>query len=201
VDDSPVTPPAPPDRSRFDMAEAIEEIAEDTLHLMERVGAIDTRLGGLAEQVGRMVQLLEERLTVDARAVDQLRRDLLGERRAQSARQSFDTVAPAIDALRVMHDGLDPLADERTRVQVAGVLGVLRGLLQRLGFVEFAAEPGLAFDPARMERLGEADGPAGRVVATVQPGYLVHDAVARPAGVLVGRSAPESAGTKELGEP
>lgn len=199
--DNPGTAPAPPDRPTPDLAEAIEEIAEDTLHLMERVGTVDARLSGLAEQVGRIAHLLEERLTADARAVDQLRRDLLGERRAQSARHSFDTVVPAIDALDAMRGGLDPAADERTRVQLAGVLGVLRGLLQRLGFVEFVAEPGQAFDPARMQCLGEADGPAGRVVATVQAGYLAHDAVARPAGVLVGRFAPESAGGERQGTP
>jgi molecular chaperone GrpE (heat shock protein) len=185
-----------PTRRAVDVVEALEEIAEDTLHLMERTGAIDTRLGTMADQVGRMVQLLEERLTADARAVDQLRRDLLGERREQSARQSFDAVVPAVDALRAMHDGLDPACDERMRIQVAGVIGLLGGLLQRLGFVEFSAQPGEAFDPSRMLCLGNTDGPAGRVVAAIQPGFLAHDAVARPAGVLVGTPAPSTTGPR-----
>src|SRR5262245_12414173 len=106
-----------------ELAEAIEEIAEDTLHIMERVGALDGKVGALAEQVGRGAKLLEERLTADARAVDQLRRDLLGERRTQSARQAFDAVTPAIDALHAMREGLDPASDERMRIQLAGVLG------------------------------------------------------------------------------
>jgi molecular chaperone GrpE len=51
---------------------------------------------------------------------------------------------------------------------------------------------GQPFDPATMEAVGLLEGPEGQVVGVLQPGYLLGEALLRPARVMVGRGAAAS---------
>ena len=57
--------------------------------------------------------------------------------------------------------------------------------LERSGLKEIVAE-GEAFDPALHEAIGEAHGPAGRVVEVTRAGYTLDEHVIRPTQVVVG---------------
>ena len=167
------------------IAPVLEDLADDLLHLVKRVGAIEGRLTDMSTRVDELLQIARDQASVNARAVDAMRRDLLADRRTQAVRHAFDAVSPILDGLGAMQAALDPLSDDRLRAQLAAIMASLRSLLQGLGFVEFHAAAGEAFDPARMRVAGYAAGPADVVLASLHPGYLADGTVARPAGVLI----------------
>ena len=159
------------------------------VHVLEQGQAeVLARLGTLAEAVRTSAHPV-------AVEVNGLRRDLLGDRRVQIDRQVFNALAPALDALQEMSDGLGPEAEGPVSRQLAAVLSIAGNALQRLGFARFEARPGDPFDPARMEALGVTEGASGAVTTALRAGYLWRDAVERPAGVLVGR--PEAPSPSE----
>lgn len=49
---------------------------------------------------------------------------------------------------------------------------------------------GQPFDPSTMEAVGLLEGPEGQVVGVLQPGYVLGEALLRPARVMVGRGVP-----------
>src|SRR6202142_3149463 len=62
----------------------------------------------------------------------------------------------------------------------------IEDILKKRGLVKVEIKPGDAFDPSFAEALSEvtADRPPGTVVEMIEPGYMLHDKVLRPARVI-----------------
>ena len=190
---------------------AIDEIAEDMLHLLERVAALEQSNAEQAGRIDHVAQLVRETHVNLGRSIDTLRRDLLEERKALVNRAAVEAVTSGIVPLRIMLRSLNPEADARLLGQLGAVLGSLGGVLQTLGVREFEPAVGDLFDPAHMECIGYAEGTRGTVLEVCSPGYFAGDAVVRPAGVLIGDpSKPDLSGhaqtqtqssSVETGEP
>lgn len=155
---------------------------------LEQVAA--SLAGATAEEAAAVIDVLDEQLRRALADLDNLRkrfdREVLRERAVERVRVLRE-VLPAVDDLEraVQHAEADP------RATLAGVKVVrdrLVAVLERLGFPRFE-DVGARFDPNRHEAVGvvESDGPDGRVVEAVRPGYGTSEDVLRPAGVLVAR--------------
>jgi molecular chaperone GrpE (heat shock protein) len=182
------------DTSERDVAEQIEEIAEDMLGLIRRVRQIEesqSQVLGLLEQLEAASQLQSRTV---AREIDSLRRDMIGERRHSATTDLFNELIPLLDRLQTSSAHLDEDEDARMLAQMEGVIGLVSAALRRLGCLEFDADVGQAFDPATMTCAGYLDaGEPGVVLACVQHGYRTRDVVLRPAGVkLLSPSAAQT---------
>nr|MDQ3806190.1 nucleotide exchange factor GrpE [Acidobacteriota bacterium] len=162
-----------------------EEIAEDMLELLRRVKFIESAHAELLTRLERMEGALRDTSRQFALEFEALRRDLLGERKAMGALSVCHAVLPTLDSLRVMYARLHPSKDSRTRAQLDALIQTLGATLRGLGFLEFNAAQGEAFDPASMECLGFAEGQPGVVLSAARPGYRAGDAIVRPAGVVI----------------
>lgn len=138
----------------------------------------------------RVEDLVQSNARSLARSLAQLRDDLIGERRALAAQSVFAALADRIDQMRQMRGGLDPARDGRMLAQLEAVLESLAVILRALGFAEFTASPGDAFDPHSMQVAGYTAGPEGVVVGSILSGYRVGQSVLRPATVTIGENTP-----------
>jgi molecular chaperone GrpE (heat shock protein) len=145
----------------------------------------------LAARVTADAEAVQAALSAQRRAITELRRDLLSDRRSLAVASVFSAVAPALDSLRAVREGIDPDGGGALGLQTDAVASALRNLLQSLGYVSFEAAVGEPFAAQRMECLGHMDGEPGVVLATVRPGYAAGEVIVRPAGVLV--AAPDEA--------
>lgn len=172
--------PRPAAESSDRVENFLNEIAEDMLQVLKDLKELQRRQ---AEIEARLEQLSQGHLAT-ARELDNLRRDLLGERKALAAINVFKTIVPRLDSLRIMQRKL-PKKDSSTRQQLQGIMDALTLILQGLGYMEFKVQLKEPFDPERMECCGYADGPLGMVLGLERPGYLAQEQVVRPAGVLI----------------
>jgi molecular chaperone GrpE len=143
----------------------------------------DRLLRALAEQENIRRRTAREREEAVRFAGSDLVRDLL----------------PALDNLRRALDSVAPdeaAADERLRNLLAGVAATEQLFLRALekhGIVRIAPAPGERFDPHRHQAMFEVPDsahPPGTIAELVQPGYIHHDRLLRPAlvGVVAARS-------------
>lgn len=176
-------PPPAPAEDRF--RDSLEELADDMLQIMLRLASIEQTQAEVVDRLDR----LERRASGDALAnlqgLDQVRRDIIGERRHLSTVGVFNAVHPWMNALERMRARLDAEQTPELRFQLDTVVDLLAALFRSLGFVTFNVETGEPFDPARMRVAGYAAGRAGVVLSPVSPGYEVNGAVVQPADVLI----------------
>jgi hypothetical protein len=177
--------------------ETLEEIADDMLHLLERVAALEKRSVEIMSAVESVARSVQDTNVGLGRSLEATRRDLLEERKALAGRIAFGAVAGGLQSLRALVDSLDPAQDGRMLAQARSLISSLSGVVQSLGFSEFAPEVGVAFDPGRMECAGYADGEAGKVLAVCYPGYTAGETVVRAAGVRI--ADPAQRDQKERG--
>ena len=103
-----------------------------------------------------------------------------------------DNLRRALDSLPA-----DGAQDEVTRNLLAGVAATERELLaalERHGVRKVAPLPGDRFDPNLHEAMFEVeapDRPPGTIVQVLQPGYVIHDRLLRPAMVGVAKASGE----------
>jgi molecular chaperone GrpE len=162
----------------------------------ERLIALEAEL---AEQKDRLLRALAETENVRRRAqreredtskyaVTGFAKDLLSA--ADNLRRALDSIPEA------------EVKDERTRSLLAGVAATERELLsvfERHGIrrIDPRGEP---FDHNFHQAIFEvdrADQPAGTVVEVLQPGYVLHDRLLRPAMVGVAKGGPKPAESLE----
>ena len=157
-----------------------------------RIAALEA---GLAEHKDRLLRALAE--TENTRRRAQRER----EDAAKYAISGFaKDLLSAADNLRRALDSLPEATagDERTRNLLAGVAATERELLaafERHGIrrIDPVGEP---FDHNFHQAIYEADRadrPAGTIIEVLQPGYLLHDRLLRPAMVGVAKKAAEPA--------
>lgn len=170
----------------------LEEIAEDMVHLLERLRSMEQAQQELADRIEIVGKQVSEQMRATRQTLNAMRRDLLEENKAQASRHAFDAIVPALDSMRALLDALDTDEDARTIAQLRAVTSALSNLLQGIGYDVFDAALGEPFDPARMECLGFADGEPQTVLEAVRPGYSAGNTVVRPAGVRIAEPSLEA---------
>jgi molecular chaperone GrpE len=151
----------------------------------------DRLLRALAEQENARRRALREREEAVRFAASGLARDLLAT--ADNLRRAIESV-PA--------DG-----DETLQRLLSGVAATERGLLDALAKhgIRRIDALGQPFDPDRHEavyQVTDPEHPAGTVAEVLQPGYLHHDRLLRPAmvGVAKGGDAPPEGSEADAGD-
>jgi len=180
-------------------AEAEPEADVAPLTPEERVAALETEL---AEAQDRLLRALAETENTRRRA----QRERADAEKYGFSRFATDLLSVA-DNLRRALDSLPEAEakDDRTRSLLAGVAATERELLaafERHGMRRI--DPmGEKFDHNFHQAVFEAENtgrPAGTIVEVLQPGYVLHDRLLRPAMVGVakgGAPAPEAEGTDD----
>ena len=180
-------------------AEAEPEADVAPLTPEERVAALETEL---AEVQDRLLRALAETENTRRRA----QRERADAEKYGFSRFATDLLSVA-DNLRRALDSLPEAEakDDRTRSLLAGVAATERELLaafERHGMRRI--DPmGEKFDHNFHQAVFEAENtgrPAGTIVEVLQPGYVLHDRLLRPAMVGVakgGAPAPEAEGTDD----
>ena len=163
--------------------EAVEPSAE------ERVAALEAEL---AEQKGHLLRALAETENVRRRAQRE-REDVLKYAVSGFAKELLSVA----DNLRRALDSLpeSEVRDERTRGLLAGVAATERELLsvfERHGIQRIDPD-GQRFDHNLHQAIFEAERPgkpSGMIIEVLQPGYVLHDRLLRPAMVGVAKENP-----------
>jgi len=182
--------PAPPANDTEEEADATAEPATPE----ERVAALEAEL---AESQDRLLRALAETENTRRRA----QRERADAEKYGLGRFANDML-PVADNLRRALDSLpeSEAKDDRTKSLLAGVAATERELLaafERHGLKRI--DPmGEKFDHNFHQAVFEAENsgrPAGTVVEVLQPGYVLHDRLLRPAmvGVAKGGAAAEAA--------
>jgi molecular chaperone GrpE len=149
----------------------------------------DRLLRVLADQENARKRSEREREDAVRYASSALGRDLL---------TTVDNLRRAIESVGPVDGPEDNDLPEIARTLLAGVAATERGLLDTLekhGVRRVDPVPGEPFDPHRHQAMFEVPGgdhPPGTVAQVIQPGYLHHDRLLRPA--LVGVAAAPKAG-------
>ena len=170
--------------------------AEAEIPPATRLGQLETEL---AESKDRLLRALAETENTRRRAQrereDALKYAITGF--AKDLLSAADNLRRALDSLPESE-----ARDERTRSLLAGVAATERELLsvfERHGIrrIDPRAE---AFDHNFHQAIFEverADQPAGTIVEVLQPGYVLHERLLRPAMVGVAKGGPKPAETAE----
>jgi molecular chaperone GrpE len=176
----------------------IDGLAEAPIESEEEEPSPETRIAQLeaelAEQKDRLLRALAETENV--------------RRRAQREREDASKFAvagfakdllSAADNLRRALDSLPEaeVKDERTRSLLAGVAATERELLNIFEHhgIKRIDPKGERFDHNLHQAIFEAeraDTPSGTVVEVLQPGYVIHERLLRPAMVGVAKAGPKS---------
>ncbi len=154
----------------------------------ERVAALEAEL---AETRDKLLRALAE--TENVRRRGQRERE---DAQRYSAQNFAKDVLSVADNLRRALDSVPGGAEDgASRNLLAGVAATERELLatlERHGVRKVAPEPGDRFDPNLHEAVFEVDAPerpAGTIVQVLQPGYVIHDRLLRPAMVGVAKAS------------
>ena len=184
---APAAPSAGPSSGaeEAECARRVAELEAEVTDLKDRL------LRALAEQENARRRAAREREEAVRFAASGLARDLLA---------TLDNLRRAIESVPA-----ERAADETARRLLSGVAATERGLLDALekhGIRRIDAL-GQPFNPDRHEavyQVTDAEHPAGTVAEVLQPGYLHHDRLLRPAmvGVAVNKDGPAA---EVSGEP
>jgi molecular chaperone GrpE len=157
----------------------------------------------LAEAKDRLLRALAETENVRRRA--QRERD--DAQRFAISNFAKDLVNVADNLRRALESVPDAEAvDERTRNLLAGVAATERELLaafERAGIRKVEPRVGDRFDHNQHEAMFEVENtgqPAGAIIQVLQPGYMIHDRLLRPAMVGVAKAAPGAGEPQRVNE-
>src|SRR5262245_51555789 len=152
---------------------------------------LSAQLGELQEKVAKAEQQREELLRTLAEyenARKRSARDLETERRFAHARLAADLL-PALDNLDRAVDAARKAGESGGLVQgVLATQALLLDVLKRHGIATIEAQPGQPFDPnihQAVSMVPAPEQPANSIVQVLQPGFMIHDRMLRPAMVVV----------------
>lgn len=176
---------APPAGQATTGSDPLDELAEDMLQVLQQLGAVERQVRETAAGVADLRRAVHEGTAQQNRAIENVRAEVVGERRGMALRMVFEPVVSALESIELFARGLDPARDQAAFAQITAVAATLANLLLALGFERFDVARGDAFDPHRMQCFGYAAGPPGVVLDILQPGYATGGVVVRPARVLI----------------
>jgi molecular chaperone GrpE (heat shock protein) len=175
-------------------AGVMEEIADDLLELMKRMGQLESRLAAVAATVDALQQQAGASAHVQGVEIEKLKEALLSDRKEYIGRSTFNVVRPAFESLQDLKGGYEKQqADPEQIRHTQSLIDVLGGVIQMLGYQAFAPDPGQDFDPQTMECAGHADGVPGKIVRVERPGYRAGSVLVRPCAVVLGRETESEA--------
>jgi molecular chaperone GrpE len=164
---------------------------DDVPRLQAEVAELKDRLlRALAEQENARRRALRERDEAVRFAASGLAADLL---------PTIDNLARAVSSLTTG----EAAPDEVTRKVLAGLIAIERGLLEALtrhGITRISPALGETFDPHHHQAMFEVETttyPEGTVAEVLQPGYVHHQRLLRPAIVGVAKAPARAAGSHE----
>jgi hypothetical protein len=164
---------------------ALEEIAEDMLDVLQRLGNLERGMQDAGAGIAGLRRALEETAIQQRKSLDTIRSEVVGDRRSLVLRLVFDPVAAAIDSLEMLGRGLDATREQAAYGQITAAAATLANVLLALGYQRFDTVAGEAFDPNRMQCFGYVAGDPGVVLEALHPGYSAANIVIRPARVLI----------------
>jgi len=170
-----------------DTAETVEELADDMLHLIERVGPIEESLRTLVSAVGELQEAQARGLKSLGLEIEKLKEALFSDRKAFLAVSTLNALLPTLESLEIMQKAPQSGVSDPEGDHVSVLSAMLRNIIKGLGFTAFEAGPGEPFDPASMECLDFSPGEEGKVVRTIRAGYRAGETVVKPCGVVLGR--------------
>jgi len=171
-----------------DASEIVEEIADDMLHVLERIGALEEKINTNTAKIMELQESYARGFKSYGMELEKLKDALLSERKALRARSVLNAILPALETLQITRKAYKPQEDSAVVNQISALINMLRSTIQSLGFEPFEAQPGDAFDPFSMQCLDYAEGEEGKVVRTEKEGYKAGDTVVKPSGVVLGKS-------------
>jgi molecular chaperone GrpE len=189
---------------------ANNNLADDSLDALEgapldaepRESSVDDRLvaleAELAEQKDRLLRALAETENTRRRAQRE-REEASKYAVAGFAKDLLSSADNLRRALQSLPEG--EVRDDRTRSLLEGVAATERellGVFERHGIKRLDPK-GEPFDHNFHQAIFEAerpDQPSGTIVEVLQPGYMLHDRLLRPAMVGVAKGGPKPAGPK-----
>ena len=165
-------------------------LGDNDENLADRLAAVEAEL---ADTKDKLLRALAETENVRRRA----QREREDATRYGAANFARDVLTVGDNLRRALNSA--PEEEARDTVMsnlLAGVAATERELLaalERHGVKRLEPQPGERFDPNFHEAMFEVDGagrPAGSIVQVMQPGYVIHDRLLRPAMVGVAKAAP-----------
>jgi hypothetical protein len=200
-------PPPPDEAAHYPPAAALagahdrlEELADDQLQVLRQVQSLAAGQADVLARLDALSRSFQQWTSALGREVAQVRAELLSRQRGLALRDLFDGMIGPWERLRSLSDAIRQpspsrkpavnaanLARQREALsnQLQAVVAILGRSLRDLGFEEFTAEEGQAFDPHCMECAGYATGPTGVVLKVVKPGYRAGDITVSPVQVLI----------------
>ena len=170
-----------------DLRELLEEAVEDNLVLQEKMQQLERMLAAANSRIIAMHETMTNAYRSHSIDLQKLREELLSERKAFLGKNTFNAIIPVLDSLIATKAQMDGAAEKLAYDKIGGVVDVLTGILQNIGYSVFTIEEGAKFDPATMECFGHETGAPGVVIRVVAPGYSAGDIVVNPCKVIVGK--------------
>jgi molecular chaperone GrpE len=168
--------------------------APETQAVLEDLESLRTRIQETERERDQFLELLQRTRADFENYQKRNQRDLLQERRYSASPLALELL-PALDNLERAVAAAKQGGENASLLQgVRMVLSQLLDALKRQGITRMDPlhQP---FDPAHHQAVTQqpsADHPAGTVLQVLQPGYLIHDRVLRPASVIVAAAPAEN---------
>lgn len=154
----------------------------------------DVEVAGLKEKLQKAEQQRDEMLRTLAEYENSRKRaarDLETERRFSHSKLAVDLL-PALDNLDRAIEAAKKGGEQNALIQgVQATQHMLLDILKRHGITPIRAQ-GEPFDPnlhQAVSMLPSKDQPPNTVIQVLQPGYLIHDRILRPASVIIASEA------------
>jgi len=168
------------------IASHLDELAEDMLDLLRRIRSIEAAQENVLERLEQLDKSVRDGAFQQAREVDALRRDILGEQKSLVSLGAFNALAPILDRFRLMRGAINPKKEKQSADQFDAAIEMLSQTVRSLGYLPFMPTVGESFDPHRMTCVAFQKGPQGVVLAVERPGFVTElGSVTRPAAVVL----------------
>jgi molecular chaperone GrpE len=179
-----------------DGANGAETRLGDGETIAERLAAVEAEL---ADAKDKLLRALAETENVRRRAQRE-REDA-----ARYGAQNFarDMLSVGDNLRRALESAPEAGARDNVMAGVAATERELLAALERHGVRKVEPQPGERFDPNFHEAMFEVEGtgrPAGTIVQVLQPGFVIHDRLLRPAMVGVAKAAPGASEPRRVDE-
>ena len=167
--------------------EMLEEITEDLVHILKKMAEFENRMEELFNKTEKIAETTTSNYRKHQVELDQLKRELLGERKAFIHKSVFNNLVTTIDYLYHRKCSISPDKDSSLYSLTTGMLENLQNLLKTMGYEHFVVEKDKPFKSEIMECLGFESGEENKVVSVERLGFKSENIVVRSCGVILGK--------------